>query len=66
MLINNAGIAQWSNKFNNNHHELVFSTNHLGPFLLTYQLRKYLNENSRVIYVSSVMHEEIRSKIDFN
>ncbi|CAD8145228.1 unnamed protein product [Paramecium octaurelia] len=66
ILINNAGIAQWWHKYNKNNHELVFATNYLGHFLLTRLLMDSLTKESRIIIVSSVMHELIRSKLNFN
>ena len=46
-------------------HEIVFGTNHLGPFLLTYLLLDLLKKSapSHVINLSSLMHKYYRGKL---
>ena len=46
-------------------HEIVFGTNHLGPFLLTYLLLDLLKKSapSHVINLSSLMHKYYHGKL---
>lgn len=63
-LINNAGLAVQVNKSTQDNIELHTGTNHIGPFLLTNLLMDNIKKNnSRVVIVSSKMHE--RASIDF-
>lgn len=63
-LINNAGLAVQVNKSTQDNIELHTGTNHIGPFLLTNLLMENIKKNnSRVVIVSSKMHE--RASIDF-
>lgn len=64
-LINNAGLAVQSNKSTQNNIELHTGTNHIGPFLLTNLLMDNIkSNNSRVVILSSKMHE--KASIDFD
>jgi dehydrogenase/reductase SDR family protein 13 len=56
LLINNAGIVSSRHRMSADGFELVFATNHLGPFLLTELLRSHLAARSRVINVASAAH----------
>ena len=63
-LINNAGIVSTRRRFSVDGHELVFATNHLGPFLLTRLLRRALVPGSRIINVASKVHYRGRLDLD--
>jgi len=56
LLINNAAIVSSSHRTSDDGFELVFATNHLGPFLLTELLRPYLAPQARIINVASSAH----------
>lgn len=56
LLINNAGIVSTRHRMSPDGYELVFATNHLGPFLLTELLRERLAPYGRVINVASCAH----------
>ncbi len=58
VLINNAGIVSSSRQLSVDGHELMFATNHLGPFLLTnLVLDKVKNATKgRIINVASAAH----------
>lgn len=63
-LINNAGLAVQANQSTKENIELHCGTNHIGHFLLTNLLMDIIKKNnSRVVVVSSRMHE--KAKIDF-
>lgn len=63
-LINNAGLATITQQYTKENIELHTGTNHIGPFLLTNLLMDNIKKNnSRVVIVSSRMHE--RATIDF-
>lgn len=63
-LINNAGLAVQANQSTKESIELHTGTNHIGPFLLTNLLMENIKaNNSRVVIVSSKMHE--KATIDF-
>lgn len=52
ILVHNAGVAsipQEQDMLTSDGFPLLFATNFLGPFLLTYILEKYLSINARVI-----------------
>lgn len=59
LLINNAGGIFPEKKLTNDGHELTFSANHLGHFLLTHQLIPLLTNGGggRIISVSSEAHK---------
>src|SRR5262249_14554749 len=56
LLINNAGIVSTRHQMSADGFELVFATNHLGPFLLTQLLLE--RGTGRIITVSSRSHYE--------
>ncbi|XP_069135785.1 retinol dehydrogenase 12-like [Argopecten irradians] len=71
LLINNAGIAYEPENgltLTSQRFELVFGTNYVGHFLLTYLLMDLLkiSSPSRIINVSSFMHKLHRSALDFD
>lgn len=61
-LINNAGIMSRERKESCDGIELNFAVNHLAPLLLSLRLRSTLAKNapSRIIFVSSMVHESGR------
>ena len=68
ILINNAGIAYPNVHLDKEGHDLCFKTNHMGHFLLTHLLMDLIvsTKKSRVINVSSSLHSQIDTKVDFN
>lgn len=63
-LINNAGIGTNKKQWTKENYEIHFGVNYLGHFLLTKLLENNIRENnSRIVIVSSKMHEY--GKIDF-
>lgn len=56
LLINNAGIVSTRHRMSPDGFELVFATNHLGPYLLTRLLLERMAANGRIITVSSRSH----------
>jgi NAD(P)-dependent dehydrogenase (short-subunit alcohol dehydrogenase family) len=63
VLMNNAGIYLPSRAVNARGHEMMFATNHLGPFLLTSRLLPRL-DGARVITTSSMGHKLCRFRVD--
>lgn len=64
-LINNAGLAVREKQFTKENYEIHFGVNHLGHFLLTNLLKDKIRENnSRIVVVSSLMHQS--GVIDFD
>lgn len=64
-LINNAGLAVQAQSTTKENIELHTGTNHIGHFLLTNLLMENIKKNnSRVVIVSSKMHE--KATIDFD
>jgi len=63
-LINNAGTVSTRHRRSVDGHELVFATNHLGPFLLTRLLLPALSPTARVINVASKVH--YRGQLDLD
>lgn len=55
-LIHNAGIVSMRRQTSADGFELVFATNHLGPFLLTQALLDRMAPRGRVIHVASCAH----------
>jgi len=55
-LINNAGIVSMRPAISADGFELVFATNHLGPFLLTELLLDRIARGGRIINVASRIH----------
>jgi NAD(P)-dependent dehydrogenase (short-subunit alcohol dehydrogenase family) len=64
VLLNNAGIACLRRATSADGYELVFATNHLGPFLLTHQLLDRIPAGGRIINVASRAH--LRGRIDID
>lgn len=65
-LINNAGLAAQKPEFTEEGFEVHFGVNHLGQFLLVDLLKDNLKKNnSRVVVVSSRMHE-IEASVDID
>lgn len=63
-LIENAGLAVVENQKTKDGFEIHFGVNHLGHFFLTDLLKDIIkNNNTRIVIVSSRMHE--KSRIDF-
>jgi len=56
-LICNAGIGGSSNGISKDGFDLIFATNHLGHFLLVNSLLSEMEENGKIIIVSSDMHD---------
>ena len=55
-LVCNAGIGGNSRGTSKDGYDIIFATNHLGHFLLVNSLIPYMEENGRIIVVSSDMH----------
>lgn len=66
VLINNAGVLDYSGRKNLQGHELQLATNHFGHFLLTSMLLELMPDNSqsRVVSLSSIAHKS--ASIHFN
>ena len=66
LLINNAGVLDYSGRKNEAGIELQLATNHLGHFLLTSLLIDMMpdDSSSRVVSLSSIAHKQ--GKIDFD
>ncbi len=62
VLVNNAGIVSARHRMSVDGYELVFATNHLGPFLLTELLRGRMRSGGRIINVASGAHR--RGRLD--
>ncbi|MCJ8011684.1 SDR family NAD(P)-dependent oxidoreductase [Paenibacillus sp. KQZ6P-2] len=67
VLINNAGAFYVHRCLSEDHFEMTWAVNHLGPFLLTTLLLDRLKENgeSRIIFTSSHGHKMVRNGIDY-
>ncbi|MBC1979655.1 SDR family NAD(P)-dependent oxidoreductase [Listeria welshimeri] len=52
----NAGINGRNTGLTDDGFDIIFETNHLGHFLLTNMLIPYMQDNSRIVMVSSDMH----------
>jgi NAD(P)-dependent dehydrogenase (short-subunit alcohol dehydrogenase family) len=67
ILVNNAGTANTSITLDSKGHDVNFTTNYLGPFLLTALLLDVLkNTNeSRVVNVSALAHTFITAPVNF-
>lgn len=68
VLINNAGIICDTSKSTSEINDITFSTNYLGPFLLTHLLLPLLekSDNGRVINVSALAHFNGKLNLDDN
>ncbi len=66
LLINNAGVLDYSGRTNDRGHELQLATNHLGHFLLTAELIDMVPDEpaSRIVSLSSIAHK--RGEIRFD
>lgn len=63
-LLNNAGIMQTSIPTKNAlGWDMTFSTNHLGPFILTEALMPHLPDNANVLFVVSAIEDPERSTV---
>ncbi|CAI9728336.1 Hypothetical predicted protein [Octopus vulgaris] len=67
ILINNAAIGVTDNEMSKQGFDLTFATNHLGHFLLTHLLLDLMKKSapSRIINVSSKVHEFVHAPLDF-
>ncbi|MWV45478.1 SDR family NAD(P)-dependent oxidoreductase [Paenibacillus sp. HJL G12] len=67
VLINNAGAFYDRRYWSEDHVEMTWALNHLGPFLLTTLLLSRLKENveSRIIFTSSHGHKMARNGIGY-
>ncbi len=63
LLINNAGMVSVRHRMSMDGFELVFATNHLGPFLLTALLADHLSGTARIVNVASRAH--LQGSMDF-
>lgn len=64
-LINNAGISGMHKGISEDGYDIVFSSNHLGHFLLTNLLFECLEENGKIISVSSDMHDPMDGELQW-
>ncbi len=55
-LINNAGISGMNNGTSTDNFDLVMATNYIGHFLLTNLLLPFMEDNAKILNVSSDMH----------
>lgn len=56
LLINNAGMVSTRRRMSADGHELMFASNHLGPFLLTALLLDRIEPGGRIVNVASRAH----------
>lgn len=61
ILINNASTNDCGGQFNSRKHDMIFATNHLGPFLLTKLLDGMLADKARIINVSCFRHHDVNT-----
>jgi len=67
VLMNNAGVMAIPNlELTKDGYERTFQSNHLGHFALTAKLFPYLEENARVINVSSLAYSIASAGLDLN
>ena len=66
ILINNAGVLDYSGRKNEARIEIQFATNHLGHFLLTKLLLEKMPDAaaSRIVSMSSIAHKKSRIHFD--
>ena len=65
-LVCNAGIGGFSTGTSKDGYDIIFATNHLGHFLLVNSLIPCMEENGRIIMVSSDMHDPPKDMIKTN
>ena len=65
-LVCNAGIGGNNIGTSKDGYDIMFATNHLGHFLLVNSLIPYIEENGRIIIVSSDMHDPPKEMIKEN
>ena len=65
-LVCNAGIGGHSSDKSKDGFDIIFATNHLGHFLLVNSLVPLMEENGRIIMVSSDMHDPPKEMINTN
>ena len=65
-LVCNAGIGGHSIGTSKDGYDIIFATNHLGHFLLVNSLIPCMEENGRIIVVSSDMHDPPKEMIKEN
>ena len=56
-LDNNAGIAGMKTSITDDGYDIVFQSNHLGHFLLTNLILSQMEDNGRILNISSDMHD---------
>ena len=59
VLVNNAGVFRSTRAFTADGRELVLTTNHLSPFVLTRTLQPALTTGARVVNVGSMISERV-------
>ena len=65
-LVCNAGIGGYCTGTSKDGYDIIFATNHLGHFLLVNSLIPCMEENGRIIMVSSDMHDPPKDMIKEN
>ena len=65
-LVCNAGIGGNSIGTSKDGYDIIFATNHLGHFLLVNSLLPYMEENGRIIILSSDMHDPPKEMVKEN
>ena len=65
-LVCNAGIGGFSTGTSKDGYDIIFASNHLGHFLLVNSLIPCMEENGRIIMVSSDMHDPPKDMIKTN
>lgn len=66
VLVNNAGVMPGKRYTTEDGIEMIFGTNHLGPYLLTRELLDLLKRSApaRIVVVASTMHRQGRINFD--
>ena len=65
-LVCNAGIGGHSQGISKEGYDIIFATNHLGHFLLVNSLIPNMEDNGRIIMVSSDMHDPPKEMVTTN
>ena len=65
-LVCNAGIGGNNTGISKDGYDIIFATNHLGHFLLVNSLVSLMEENGRIVIVSSDMHDPPKEMIKNN